>query len=99
MPRAGAGLDAGCAGLGPAWGGEGEGSPPTAMDGAEGCRGRGSSLTAELRKELASLELVQLPLNGEMGPLGQRNYGSLGALVRDQPRRLLLFGWSLTDSR
>ena len=99
VPRAGAGLDAGCAGLGPAWGGEGEGSPPTAMDGAEGCRGRGSSLTAELRKELASLELVQLPLNGEMGPLGQRNYGSLGALVRDQPRRLLLFGCSLTDSR
>ena len=32
------------------------------------------SLTAKLRKELATLELVELPLNGEMGPLGQRSY-------------------------
>jgi len=38
-------------------------------------------LTAELRRELAGLELVQMPLNGEVGPLGQRNYGSLGALL------------------
>lgn len=41
----------------------------------------GAHLTAALRRELTALELVSMPLNGEMGPLGQRNYGSLGSLL------------------
>jgi len=40
-----------------------------------------SLATAILKKELAQLELVELPLSSEWGTLGMRQYASLGALL------------------